>query len=131
MEAFGTLVREMDSAELKSVYSTMCEKGSGSTSTWTSLWRIGIYTPVNPKILNTLPLSELAILREQRPEHGTSACVQALIENLPAALARDIEHREDAHFEGLAHLPQHLAFELQLDVHLEDAEHARYLQRPS
>ncbi|KAJ8127119.1 hypothetical protein O1611_g6518 [Lasiodiplodia mahajangana] len=27
MEAFGTLVREMDSAELKSVYSTMCEKG--------------------------------------------------------------------------------------------------------
>ncbi|KAI0526614.1 DUF1740-domain-containing protein [Xylaria bambusicola] len=27
MEAFGTLVREMDSAELKSVYATMCEKG--------------------------------------------------------------------------------------------------------
>lgn len=27
MEAFGALVREMDSAELKSVYSTMCEKG--------------------------------------------------------------------------------------------------------
>ncbi|KAI0118868.1 DUF1740-domain-containing protein [Nemania sp. FL0031] len=27
MEAFGTLVREMDSAELKSVYSAMCEKG--------------------------------------------------------------------------------------------------------
>ncbi|KAI1824814.1 DUF1740-domain-containing protein [Xylaria intraflava] len=27
MEAFGTLVREVDSAELKSVYSTMCEKG--------------------------------------------------------------------------------------------------------
>ncbi|KAI0196460.1 DUF1740-domain-containing protein [Astrocystis sublimbata] len=27
MEAFGTLGREMDSAELKSVYSTMCEKG--------------------------------------------------------------------------------------------------------
>ncbi|KAI1423814.1 DUF1740-domain-containing protein [Xylaria sp. FL1777] len=27
MEAFATLVREMDSAELKSVYSTMCEKG--------------------------------------------------------------------------------------------------------
>ncbi|KAI1176340.1 DUF1740-domain-containing protein [Nemania sp. FL0916] len=27
MEAFGTLAREMDSAELKSVYSTMCEKG--------------------------------------------------------------------------------------------------------
>ncbi|KAI0191414.1 NRDE-2, necessary for RNA interference-domain-containing protein [Xylaria flabelliformis] len=27
MEAFGTLVREMDSAELRSVYSTMCEKG--------------------------------------------------------------------------------------------------------
>ncbi|KAI0552876.1 DUF1740-domain-containing protein [Xylaria curta] len=27
MEAFGTLVREMDSAELKSVYATLCEKG--------------------------------------------------------------------------------------------------------
>ncbi|KAK5629737.1 hypothetical protein RRF57_005452 [Xylaria bambusicola] len=27
MEAFSTLVREMDSAELKSVYATMCEKG--------------------------------------------------------------------------------------------------------
>ncbi|KAI0443423.1 DUF1740-domain-containing protein [Xylaria telfairii] len=27
MEAFGTLVREMDSGELESVYSTMCEKG--------------------------------------------------------------------------------------------------------
>ncbi|KAI0532389.1 DUF1740-domain-containing protein [Xylaria digitata] len=27
LEAFGTLVREMDSAELKSVYATMCEKG--------------------------------------------------------------------------------------------------------
>ncbi|KAI1431159.1 DUF1740-domain-containing protein [Xylaria sp. CBS 124048] len=27
MEAFGTLVREVDSAELKNVYSTMCEKG--------------------------------------------------------------------------------------------------------
>ncbi|KAI0804114.1 DUF1740-domain-containing protein [Xylaria sp. FL0064] len=27
MEAFATLVREMDSAELKSVYTTMCEKG--------------------------------------------------------------------------------------------------------
>jgi hypothetical protein len=27
MEAFGTLVRDMDSAELKTVYSTMCQKG--------------------------------------------------------------------------------------------------------
>lgn len=27
MEAFGTLSREMDSAELRSVYTTMCEKG--------------------------------------------------------------------------------------------------------
>ncbi|KAI1814814.1 DUF1740-domain-containing protein [Poronia punctata] len=27
MEAFGTLVRDMDSAELKSVYATMCQKG--------------------------------------------------------------------------------------------------------
>jgi len=27
MEAFGTLVRDMDSTELKSVYSTMCQKG--------------------------------------------------------------------------------------------------------
>lgn len=27
MEAFGTLVTEMDSAELKSVYAAMCDKG--------------------------------------------------------------------------------------------------------
>lgn len=73
--------------------------------------------------LNDLPLPELAVLSEQRPEHGAPARVQALVEHLPAALARDVEDAEDADLERLAHRAGHLALELQLDVRLEHEVH--------